>query len=67
MLEQLKHFYRRAKQTGRLMVGVPDYDNYVEHRQTTHPGEPIMSYEEFFRERQLSRYTGANGKIGRCC
>jgi uncharacterized short protein YbdD (DUF466 family) len=67
MLEQIKHVYRRVQQTGRLMVGVPDYDNYVEHRKTTHPGEPIMSYEEFFRERQLSRYTGSNGRIGKCC
>jgi len=29
----------------RLMVGIPDYDTYVEHRQRNHPDEPIMSYE----------------------
>ncbi len=67
MREQVKHFFCRLKQTGRLMIGVPDYDTYVEHRKTTHPGEPIMTYEEFFRERQENRYTGANGRIGRCC
>jgi uncharacterized short protein YbdD (DUF466 family) len=49
------------------MVGIPDYDYYVAHRRANHPGQPIMTYEEFFRERQLSRYAGANGKIGRCC
>jgi uncharacterized short protein YbdD (DUF466 family) len=42
-------------QTARLMVGVPDYQTYVVHRQTQHPGLPVMSYEEFFRERQAAR------------
>ncbi|MET0431255.1 MAG: YbdD/YjiX family protein [Hyphomicrobium sp.] len=53
--------------TARLMVGLPDYDAYVAHRRRTHPGEPIMSYEDFFRERQASRYDVSDGKIGRCC
>jgi uncharacterized short protein YbdD (DUF466 family) len=49
------------------MVGIPDYRSYVEHREAVHPGEPVMSYEEFFRERQDSRYAGKDGRIGRCC
>lgn len=53
--------------TARLMVGVPDYDAYVRHRRECHPDEPVMSYEEFFRERQNSRYATAGGKISRCC
>lgn len=64
MLEEFKAFYGRVKQTGRLMVGLPDYDAYVEHRRRNHPDQPVMTYEAFFRERQLSRYSGANG---RCC
>ena len=43
-------------QTARLMVGIPDYDTYVAHRKAHHPGEPVMSYVEFFRERQNARY-----------
>ncbi|MDA8231886.1 MAG: YbdD/YjiX family protein [Magnetospirillum sp.] len=58
---------RRLTQTLRLMVGVPDYEVYVAHRKTQHPGEPIMSYEEFFRERQNSRYGDGDGRINRCC
>ena len=50
----------------RLMVGLPDYDLYVLHRRILHPGEPMMSREEFFRERQESRY-GGGGRISRCC
>jgi len=49
------------------MVGVPDYQNYVEHRKTHHPGEPIMTYEEFFWERQNARYGCGKGKFRGCC
>jgi uncharacterized short protein YbdD (DUF466 family) len=47
------------------MVGIPDYDTYVRHVQAAHPGARCMTYEEFFRERQSSRYEGRTG--GRCC
>jgi uncharacterized short protein YbdD (DUF466 family) len=49
------------------MVGIPDYETYVEHRRTYHPGKPIMTYEEFFRERQNARYAVGNGKFRGCC
>ena len=55
---------RYLGQAMRLMVGLPDYDGYVAHMRATHPERPVMSYEEFFRERQQARYgSGA----GRCC
>ena len=57
---------RYLAQSLRLMVGLPDYDAYLSHQERTHPGEPVMSYAEFFRERQDARY-GGNGRIGRCC
>lgn len=53
-------------QSLRLMVGVPQYSTYVTHMKDTHPDRPIMSYQEFFRERQEARY-GSNGKVTRCC
>lgn len=53
--------------TARLMVGVPDYEAYIAHRRLVHPGEPVMTYEEFFRERQASRYGENGGKVSRCC
>jgi uncharacterized short protein YbdD (DUF466 family) len=54
----------RAQQTARLMCGLPDYDAYVAHLRTRHPGQPVPSYEAFFRERQNARYgRGA----ARCC
>ena len=56
-----------ATKTARLMVGVPDYQNYVEHRKAFHPNEPIMTYEQFFRERQNARYACGNGWFRGCC
>ncbi|MDR0219348.1 MAG: YbdD/YjiX family protein [Enterobacteriaceae bacterium] len=63
--------FRRASQylgqAARMLVGVPDYDTYVQHMKDKHPDQPYMSYEEFFRERQNARY-GGDGKEGmRCC
>jgi len=65
MLSELAQAGRYLGQSIRLMVGLPDYAQYVEHREATHPGEPVMSYEEFFRERQEARY--GSGKRGGCC
>lgn len=56
-----------ATRTARLMIGIPDYQTYVRHRQTFHPAEPIMTYEEFFRERQESRYAVSRGRFRGCC
>ncbi len=51
-------------QAARMMVGLPDYDTYVQHVRTTHPDRAPMTYDEFFRERQEARFSGSTGK---CC
>ncbi len=51
--------------TLRLMVGVPNYDTYLEHMRVNHPDEKPMDYATFFRERQQARY-GGKGRIA-CC
>lgn len=66
MLDKIIKAGRYFRQTVRLMVGVPKYTTYVTHMEDKHPDQPVMSYEEFFRERQEARY-GGNGKISRCC
>ena len=60
----LAAFWRRLAQAGRLAIGVPDYETYVRHRRERHPGEPVMTYEEFFRNRQDAKY--GRGST-RCC
>jgi uncharacterized short protein YbdD (DUF466 family) len=66
-MPKAKTLWGWAVQTARLMVGVPDYDNYVAHRKAQHPNEPIMSYAEFFRERQNARYACDRGRFKGCC
>jgi uncharacterized short protein YbdD (DUF466 family) len=39
----------------------------VEHRRTFHPDQPIMTYEEFFRDRQNARYAVGKGRFRGCC
>ena len=66
MLGELGKFGAYLGQTARLMVGLPDYDNYLDHMQKNHPDQPAMSYETFFRERQDARY-GGGGRVPKCC
>ena len=54
-----------STRTARLMIGVPDYETYVAHRQANHPDQPIMTYVEFFRERQQARYAIGKGRLAR--
>lgn len=61
----LSELGRQAARTGRLMVGVPDYDTYVAHVTANHPDRTPMDREQFFRMRQSARY-GASGGL-RCC
>jgi uncharacterized short protein YbdD (DUF466 family) len=57
-------FWLQAVRTARLIIGVPDYDTYVQHMRSKHPGKPVMSYPEFFDERMRARYRSGGG---RCC
>lgn len=66
MFRKLQLAARFLSQSTRLMVGVPDYDNYVAQMKRNHPDEPVMSYSTFFRERQEARY-GKRSCTTRCC
>lgn len=66
MFRELAKAGKYLGQAARLMVGMPDYDAYVQHMRLNHPEREPMSYEAFFRERQDARYGGKGGS-GRCC
>ena len=57
--------FARLRRIGQMMVGMPDYGDYVRHMATHHPHEAVMDRTQFFRERQEARYGGRNG--GKCC
>ncbi|HBZ08113.1 MULTISPECIES: YbdD/YjiX family protein [Massilia] len=65
MLAALAQAGKYLGQSMRLMVGLPEYDTYLAHMEREHPGKPVMTYEEFFRERQEARY--GSGRSGGCC
>ncbi len=65
MFDNLAKAGKYLGQAARLMVGVPDYDNYVQHMRLTHPEQEPMKYEEFYRNRVDARYGGKGGF--KCC
>lgn len=67
MLNNLTRLGKHLGHAGRMLVGMPDYGTYVEHMQSKHPEQPVMSYEAFFRERLDARYGGGKGRPIRCC
>ncbi|MFB0841445.1 YbdD/YjiX family protein [Paenibacillus oleatilyticus] len=67
MFKAVKDVLKYRRQFLDLLVGVPNYERYVEHRKECHPGEPIQTREEFFREAQEARYNAKGGKVSRCC
>ena len=62
--ERLHGLWRWLAQTGRLIVGVPDYDLYLAHMRRRHPERTPMTREAFFADRLQARY--ARG-ASRCC
>ena len=48
----------------RRIIGVPDYDRYVAHARRCHPDQPLMSRDEFTRQRMVERYSRPGA---RCC
>jgi uncharacterized short protein YbdD (DUF466 family) len=62
--ERVRHLWQLLVQTGRLIVGVPDYDLYLAHMRRTHPDTAPLNREAFFANRVEARYgRGAS----RCC
>jgi uncharacterized short protein YbdD (DUF466 family) len=66
MLDEISKIGQYLGDAAYLMIGQPSYQTYADHLREQHPDQSVMTYEEFFRERQQARY-GGKGKIGRCC
>ena len=48
----------------RRIIGVPDYHAYRTHMAACHPGEPLLSEDEFAEERLKAKYSRPGQ---RCC
>lgn len=63
-MTSLRLLWRRARHMARMLVGLPDYANYVAHQHAKHPECVPMTETQFFRACQQSRYGQGQG---RCC
>ena len=52
---------------GRMMVGVPNYEVYVQHLAERHPDRRPMTPAEFALDRQTARFGGGGRGGFRCC
>lgn len=62
------HLRRGLSLTGqslRLMVGVGDYEVYVNHMKQHHPDAPVLDYAGWYRNRVDARY-GTSADMKRC-
>jgi len=64
ILREARCRVRRAADVVRFIIGVPDYERYVAHVRTHHPGTQPVSREEFIRQRLADRYSRPGT---RCC
>jgi len=55
---------RALGQAWRQVVGIPDYERYLEHMAAHHPGDPVLTRREFFAC-AIDRKYGKSGP--RCC
>jgi uncharacterized short protein YbdD (DUF466 family) len=55
---------RSVSRVYRQVFGIPDYERYLAHAASQHPGEPVLSRREFCARAIEHKY----GKSGpRCC
>ena len=64
MITHVTTFFSRAASLVRAVLGVPDYQRYLAHMRSAHPGDRIMSETEFRHTRMNDRYNRAGS---RCC
>jgi uncharacterized short protein YbdD (DUF466 family) len=58
--------WRSACTACRQVLGMPDYERYLAHAAATHPGEPVLSREDYCKRAIDRRYGGGSGGM-RCC
>lgn len=63
----LKDAARKLVQTCRLMVGIHDYEYYLQHMRERHPDSKPFSRDEFYRYCLEARYPSADNANGGKC
>lgn len=64
MMNLISSLFSRTASVVRAVLGAPDYQRYLAHMRTAHPGDRVMSETEFIHTRMNDRYNRAGS---RCC
>ena len=64
MIYHLISLVSRAASAVRSVLGFPDYERYLAHMRSAHPGDRVMTETEFLHTRMNDRYNRAGS---RCC
>ncbi|PYO04686.1 MAG: hypothetical protein DMD30_15290, partial [Gemmatimonadetes bacterium] len=56
MINYISTIFSRTASVVRAVLGVPDYERYLAHMRTAHPGDRVMSETEFRHTRMNDRY-----------
>jgi uncharacterized short protein YbdD (DUF466 family) len=64
MIKLLTSLFSSTASALRAVLGVPDYQRYLAHMRTAHPGDRVVSETEFNHMKMNDRY---NRTGSRCC
>jgi uncharacterized short protein YbdD (DUF466 family) len=64
MINFINSLFSRSASFLRAVLGVPDYERYLAHMRSTHPGDRVMSETEFRHTSMNDRYNRTGSK---CC
>jgi uncharacterized short protein YbdD (DUF466 family) len=64
MINYIFSMFTRTASLVRAVLGVPDYERYLGHMRSAHPGDRVMTETEFRHTRMNDRYNKAGSK---CC
>lgn len=65
-IKTIQIIWQRLQQSFRLMVGVPDYQTYLQHMAKHHADLVPMDEKTFYRYCVDARYPSAGGGLKRC-
>jgi uncharacterized short protein YbdD (DUF466 family) len=64
MINYINSLFSRSASLLRAVLGFPDYERYLAHMRSAHPGDRVMSETEFRHTSMNNRYNRTGSK---CC
>ena len=65
-IKTIQIIWQRLQQSFRLMVGVPDYQTYLEHMKKNHADLVPMDAKTFYRHCIDARYASSGSNVKKC-